>query len=127
MATSRAVAAIKRTKVVEAVAAGATYEQVAVRAGYATRSGAYKAFWKAVDGRGEDAVNQHRVLEIERLDALQVGLWDRAMSGDVKAVNAVLRIIEQRSRLLGLDKPQATPAGSGSVVDPAYWAGMKET
>ncbi len=43
MATSRAVAAIKRTRVVEAVAAGATYDQAATQAGYASRSGAYKA------------------------------------------------------------------------------------
>ena len=127
MATSRAVAAVKRAKVVEAVADGATYEQAAQQAGYATRSGAYKAFWKAVDGREADAVDQARTLELTRLDALQVGLWDRAVSGDVKAVNAVLRIIEQRSRLLGLDKPEAQSAGSGSVVDPAYWKQLKET
>ena len=127
MATSRAVAAVKRTKVVEAVADGATYEQAAKQAGYATRSGAYKAFWKAVDGREADAVEQHRILELQRLDALQVGLWERAEAGDVKAVMAVLRIIEQRSRLLGLDKPEATPVGSGSVVDPAYWDQLKET
>jgi len=127
MATSRAVAAVKRAKVVEAVADGATYEQAAQQAGYATRSGAYKAFWKAVDGHTADAVDQHRTLVVQRLDALQVGLWDKAVSGDVKAVNAVLRIIEQRSRLLGLDKPEATSVGSGTVVDPAFWAGLKET
>lgn len=127
MATSRAVAAVKRTRVVEAVADGATYEQAAKLAGYATRSGAYKAFWKAVDGREADAVDEHRALELARLDALQVGLWERAEAGDVKAVNAVLRIIEQRSRLLGLDRPETVPAGSGGVVDPAYWEGLRET
>lgn len=127
MATSRAVAAAKRAKVVEAVAGGATYEQAAKQADYATRSGAYKAFWKAVDGREADGVDRHRTLELTRLDALQVGLWDKAVSGDEKAVNAVLRIIEQRSRLLRLDKPEAEPAGSGSVVDPAYWDQPKET
>ena len=127
MATSRAVAAVKRARVVEAVADGATYGQAAKRAGYATRSGAYKAFWKAIDGREADAVEQHRTLELARLDALQVGLWGRAEAGDIKAVNAVLRIIEQRSRLLGLDRPETTPVRSGSVVDPAYWEQLKET
>ena len=127
MATSRAVAAVKRTKVVEAVAEGATYEQAAKQAGYATRSGAYKAFWKAVDGREVDAVEQHRALELARLDALQVGLWDRAEAGDVKAVLAVLRIIEQRSRLLGLGRAEVANVGSNSVVDPAYWERLKET
>lgn len=39
MAPCRAVAAVKRAKVVEAVAAGATYEQAAEQVGYASRSG----------------------------------------------------------------------------------------
>ena len=74
-----------------------------------------------------EAVDQHRALELARLDALQASLWDRAEAGDVKAVNAVLRIIDQRSRLLGLDKPGDTNPGSGSLVDPAYWEQLKET
>ena len=40
------------------VADGATYGHAAQQAGYPTRSGAYKAFWKAVDGREADAVDQ---------------------------------------------------------------------
>ncbi len=128
MATSRAVAAVKRAKVVEAVAEGATYERAAKQAGYATRSGAYKAFWKAVDGREADAVDEHRMLEVQRLDALQVAIWDKALSGDIKALNAVLRIIEQRSRLLGLDKPVAWKTEPETVVlSPAQLAHWRET
>lgn len=127
MATSRAVAAVKRAKVVEAVADGATYEQAAEQAGYVTRSGAYKAFWKAVDAREANAVNQARTLELTRLDALQVGLWEQALAGDVKAVNAVLRIIEQRSRLLGLDKPGREGSPQTVVMSPAEAAAWKET
>lgn len=78
-----------------------------------TRSGAYKVLWKAVDGRQADAVEQHRAMELQRLDALQMGLWDRAEAGDVKAV---LRIIEQRSRLLGLDTLGTWKAEPKTVV-----------
>lgn len=88
MATSRAVAAVKRVKVVEAVAAGATYEEAAEQAGYATRSGAYKALWRELDARVADAVDDLRMLEVQRLDALQVAAWDKAMAGDVKAILA---------------------------------------
>lgn len=70
-------------------------------AGYAARSGACKVFSKAMDGGEADAVDQHRAIEVQRLDSLQVGLWDTVVSGDAKAVNAVLRIINQRSRLRG--------------------------
>ena len=55
MAMSRAVAAIKRARVVEAVADGATHEQAAEQVGYAGRSGSYEAYWKAMDGRVADA------------------------------------------------------------------------
>jgi hypothetical protein len=128
MATSRAVAALKRAKVVEAVADGATYEQAAQQAGYASRSGAYKAFWKAVDGREAEAVDEHRALEVQRLDALQVAAWDKAMGGDVKAILAVARIIEQRSRLIGLDKPGAWKAEPETVVlSPDQLARWRET
>ena len=109
MATSRAVAAVKRATVVEAMADGATYEEAAKLAGYATRSGAYRAFWKAIDGREADAVDQHRMLEVQRLDALQVAAWDKAMGGDVKAILAVIRLVEHRSQLLGVDRPGADP------------------
>lgn len=127
MATSRAVAAAKRVRVVEAVAGGATYEQAARQAGYANRSGAYKAFWKAIDGQEVDAVEDHRALELARLDALQVAFWERAMTGDVKAADMVLRIIQQRSRLLGLDKPGHQSAAQTVVMSQAEVAAWKET
>ncbi|MEI2621679.1 MAG: hypothetical protein V9G09_13190 [Candidatus Nanopelagicales bacterium] len=57
----------------------------AKQAGYANRSGAFKAFWKAMDHREAEAVEDHRALELARLDALQVPLWEKAMNGDVKA------------------------------------------
>jgi hypothetical protein len=127
MATAQAVAAVKRAKVVEAVAQGATYEAAAKQAGYASRSGAYKAFWKALDHREAEAVEDHRALELARLDALQVALWGDALNGDVKAVIAVLRIIELRSRLLGLDKPGAGDAVETVVMSPAELADWRET
>ena len=127
MATAQAVAAVKRAKVVEAVAQGATYEVAAQQAGYSTRSGAYKAFWKAVDGREAEAVEDHRALELARLDTLQVPLWEKAMDGDVKAAGMVLRIIEQRSRLLGLDKVNGAQAAQTVVMSSADLAAWKET
>jgi hypothetical protein len=82
-----------------------------------------------VDGRQSEGVDQYRALEIERLDALQVGLWDPAIDGDGKAALAVVRIIEQCSRLLGLDRVDSTPSGSGSVVirSMGIWGGFRET
>ena len=49
-----------------------------------------------------EATNELRLVEQQRLDALQLALWPRATAGDVKAVLAVLRLMERRSRLLNL-------------------------
>lgn len=127
MATAQAIAAVKRAKVVEAVAQGATYEVAAKQAGYANRSGAYKAFWKAMDHREAEAVEDHRALELARLDALQVPLWEKAMNGDVKAAGMVLKIIETRSRLLGLDQQGFGQGAQTVVMSPAESAARRET
>lgn len=42
-------------------------------------------------------------MEADRLDDLQYGLWERAMRGEVKAVEQVLAVMERRAKLLGLD------------------------
>ncbi len=62
---------------------------------------------------------------LARLDALQLALWDDAETGEVKAVGMVLRITEQRSRLLGLDRPWQVSAARTVVMSPAeveVWA-----
>lgn len=129
MATAQAIAAVKRAKVVEAVAQGATYEVAAKQTGYANRSGAFKAFWTAMNHREAEAVEDHRALELARLDALQVPLWEKAMNGDVKATGMVLKIIEARSRLLGLglDKQGFGQGAQTVVMSPAESAAWKET
>ena len=54
----------------------------------------------------KEAVEELRQLELERLDALNLAFWPKAMAGDVQAGKLVLRTIEQRSRLLGLEAPR---------------------
>lgn len=80
-----------------------------------------------MDSRVADAVEQHRTLELTRLDALQTALWEKAMNGDVKAALGVLRIIERRSRLLGLDKQSVGQGAQTVVMSPAESAAWKET
>ena len=42
-------------------------------------------------------------LEEQRLDALQDGIWDKALGGDARAVEVALKVLERRARMLGLD------------------------
>lgn len=48
------------------------------------------------------AVEDLRQVELDRLDRLHSSLWCNAMQGDVQAALTLLRISEQRIRLLGL-------------------------
>ena len=52
-----------------------------------------------------EAVGELRSLEVERLNSLQVAMWQKAMDGDVPSAMAVVRCIMSRCRLLGLDGP----------------------
>lgn len=52
-----------------------------------------------------ESVDEMRRLEGERLDALQLALWPKAMEGNAQAVRAILTISERRAKLYGLDQP----------------------
>lgn len=83
--------------------AGLSFTEIAKRVGYADRGGAYKAYKAALNRTYREPVAEVRELETQRLDALQVAVWTAAMRGNLGAVDRVLRIMERRSRLLGLD------------------------
>lgn len=58
---------------------------------------------EADEARSLDAV---RRMELERLDAMLAGIWKRATeTGELDAINTILRLMERRAKLLGLDAP----------------------
>mgnify|MGYP005823428719 FL=1 len=63
-------------------------------------------------------------LELERLDHLTSAVWLDAMSGSDKAVSSVLRIMERRSKLMGLDAPvrHELSGPGGGAINIANWA-----
>ena len=46
-----------------------------------------------------------RMLELERLDLMAQGMWDRAAAGEKEAVQTVLSIMQRRAKMTGLDAP----------------------
>ena len=86
---------------------------------YADKSGAFYAIKRALSDIVPPAVEEMRTLEGERLDALLAAVWKQAMGGDLKAVDRVLRIIDQRARLLGLNAPVQVGL-NGEVVTYTY-------
>ena len=98
-----ALAAARRVKAVELKAAGYTYAQVANELGYTSRGTAYNIVTNALREQTAEAVADLRELENSRLDALQLALWDAAMTGDIKAAVAILKIVKARIHLNGLE------------------------
>lgn len=52
-----------------------------------------------------DMAMDYVILELERLDALQVAIWAAAENGHLPSQDRVLQIMKQRASLLGLDAP----------------------
>lgn len=47
-----------------------------------------------------------REIELERIDLLLSAHMPKAVAGNVERTNVTLRILERRSKLLGLDRPE---------------------
>jgi hypothetical protein len=85
---------------------GATYQQIGDALGVTLQSAnrmvlAGVAEWNATIRR--DAADLI-ALEYARLERLHAAVWDQAIAGDPAAVDRVLKIMERRAKLLGLDR-----------------------
>jgi hypothetical protein len=87
--------------------AGYSHRDIAAQLGVAPSS-AYKRVRHALDELNKtnlESAEQLRALELLRLDELLSSLWDTAIAGDLRAVDRVLKVMERRAKLLGLDAP----------------------
>ena len=84
---------------------GLTLDEIAKRVGYANPGSVHKALERANARIVRDDIEQIRALEEDRLDTLQAANWGKAMKGDFQAGTLVLRIMDRRAKLLGLDMP----------------------
>lgn len=104
--SQRRIEAIEKQKqALELRKAGATYEAIAKKLEYANASGAEHAIKAALKATVQDAADTVRQLELERLDGLLINMWKQVQNGNQGAVDRVLRIMERRAKLLGLDAP----------------------
>ena len=102
----------KEKKVLEYRRGGLTFDLIAERLGYASASGAHKAYISACNRIVYEDVVEVRKSEMDRLDIAQAAIWgDLTDTQNVDAntrarlVLALIKIMERRARLLGLDMP----------------------
>jgi len=95
----------REIKVLELRRAGLTWQRISEETGYADASGAYLAYKRAIKRTMQQPADELREQELDRIDRLQLALWPKAMKGDNASVNTIVRLMERRARLLGLDTP----------------------
>jgi hypothetical protein len=68
----------------------------------------------------ESEREDYRTMELDRCDAMQAAAWQKAVTGDLKAINTVLAVMERRARYLpGLEasRIELTGAEGAPLVD----------
>ena len=95
----------KEIKVLELRRAGLTWQSIAEETGYADHTGAYAAYKRAIKRTMQQPADELREQELDRVDRLQLAAWPNAMKGDTKSIMTIVKLMERRARLLGLDTP----------------------
>ncbi len=114
----------KEIKVLELRRVGLTWVRIAEEVGYADHTGAYAAYKRAIKRTMQQPADELREQELDRIDRLQVAVWPSAMKGDTRAVLTIVRLMERRAKLTGLDMPikieqDVTTWTGGDTIDRA--------
>ena len=107
----------RQMKALEKRKAGLSFFAIANDLGYATPGGAYKAVMTALKKTLQEPADELRKLETDRLDELLEKLWPHRSKP--MYVDRILRVMERRAKLLGLDAPQrqeVTGADGGAII-----------
>ena len=112
---------LRRQQALDLRVAGATYRQIGERLGVSLPI-AWKHTQAALQQAPREPVQELRQIELARLDRLHMAHWPQALGGSVDATNQVLRIMDRRARLLGLDQANGNrvlvaPGGPPSALD----------
>ena len=93
----------KQLEALEMRKAGLPYQKIADALGYSNHSGARKAVIAAMKKTLREPAEEVRELEIARLDDLINAIWH--FRAKPEYLDRILKIMERRSKLLGLDAP----------------------
>jgi hypothetical protein len=88
--------------------AGLSMAAIAPLVGMKSGSSVYKSLIRALDRLEREPAEALRRLEADRLDAMHQALWPLVVASppDIPAVLALIKIMERRAWLLGLDAPK---------------------
>jgi len=108
----------KEQRAYELRLSGKTFKDIAKELKYSDASGAYQAYQRAREVVSLDNLGEWRLLELERLNAVQNALWEFALEGHIPSINALIRVFDLRAKLIGLYAPEKI-----EVQNPDYNSG----
>lgn len=99
----------KQKILLEARVEGKSWREAAKMAGYGDPGNAWRAAQEAIADIPREAADEARSLEMQRIDAIVHANWRSMELGDTDAANVILRAIDRRAKLLGLDLQEPPP------------------
>lgn len=113
--------AVRDAQALDLRRAGASYDQIAKQLGFAQKSGAHHSVMRALKAAlaaRDETATEMRELEAQRLNAYLLGIYQKAIHGDPKAIEVALKLSERMAALYGLDAPkrsEITGADGGPI------------
>jgi len=105
----------REERVIQLRKTGATWEMVGKALGYASGSGAYKAYQRAAERRVFPLIDEYREIELELLDSLLFQLFHDDEGKPKKRLtlremDRALAIHDRKAKLVGLNAPEKIQA-----------------
>jgi hypothetical protein len=99
----------RRLKVAANLKAGLNYRQMAeaLDVSLGTVAGDVKILFNRWRKEQVSDIDDHITLQVVQVDTTINAIWDRVTKGELPAIDRMLKLQERKSKLLGLDQPQA--------------------
>lgn len=116
----QAATAERRAKAIALRIAGMDWQTIADRLGYSDRASACKDVTRALERHRSEESRQIEILRQlteERLDRLQAAYWAKALQGDPKAAEIVMKVMDRRAKHDGTDAAQRLEVITIDAID----------
>ncbi len=107
-------AAERRKKAVDLRKAGATYDAIA-QALQVTAKTARNDVQQALRDIPRESAEELRTIELQTLMTMQRAVWPALVTGQLGAVDRMIKIVQERAKLTGIYAPQRVDVGAADV------------
>jgi len=125
--TAQRIAAAERAAKAAKLRSGRVgWQEIANECGYASRGAAYNAVQREIAKIPREAVSELRLIELDALDRIERVALAQALTGNLGAIDRVLRIKDARAKLTGLyEAPSDSGIDEVKTVLAAWGAKMR--